>query len=162
MTETYNSRIKPIVELPDREDAYYRLVSLYVEGPEQLREEIRSKWDFGVDWTYPDQTRLACSKNEKRSIQERIMASLVYDAIEDLRQEGYREKLVALAVIYQSCIAAGLDPEEEFEKVASISSPRTALFLKEFIERDPEDKSMKAFMLTRKINSDGEIEILAY
>ncbi len=151
--------IDEIIKLTDREDAYFQLVMLFLQGPDQVREQIRLRWDFGVEWIYPNQRRLACSKNEKRSSQERIMASLVYDAIEDLQQEDPKEKLIALTVIYHSCIAAGLDPEKEFERVASISTTKTANFLMDFIKRNPEDKSLDAFMIVSEQNSEGETEI---
>jgi len=159
MTKDSISKLKEIIAQPNREDAYYQLVSLFVDGPEKIREKIRKGWDFGVEWIYPDTRRLACSHNEKRSSRERILASLVYDAIEDLQQEDPKEKLVAFAVIYHSCIAAGLDPQEEFEKIASISSPRIASVFREFINRNPDNKSEDAFMLSTIINTEGETEI---
>jgi hypothetical protein len=153
-------KVEDIIKLQDREEAYHNLAVLYIRGPEQVREQIRKNWDYGVEWVYPDPRRLACSKNEKRSCRERILASLVYDAIEDFREEGPRDKLVALSVIYHSCIEAGLNPQEEFESVASISSEKVANYFREFIQRNPEDKSKEAFMLKTKKNSDGETEIL--
>jgi hypothetical protein len=152
-------KVEDIIKLQDREEAYHNLVALYIRGPEQVRENIRKSWDYGVEWVYPNPRRLSCSKNEKRSSRERILASLVYDAIEDFRGEGPRDKLVALSVIYHSCIEAGLNPQEEFESIASISSEKVANFFREFIQRNLEDKSKEAFMLTIKKNSDGETEI---
>lgn len=154
-----NLKIEDIVKLHDREDAYYKLVELYIKGPEQIREQIRKEWDYGAEWIYPNPRRLACLKNEKRSSRERILASLVYDAIEDFRQEDPRDKLVVLAVIYHSCIEAGLNPQEEIETVASISSVKIANFLRDFLKRKHEDKSKEAFMLTTEKNLDGETEI---
>lgn len=153
------SKLEEIIALPNREDAYYQLVSLFFDGPEEIREKIRHGWDFGVEWVYPNIRRLACCHNEKRLSSERIFASLAYDAIEDLQQEDPNEKLVAIAVIYHSCIAAGLDPEEVFKKVASISSQRMASFFLDFINRIPEDKSKEAFMLSSIKNTEGETEI---
>ncbi len=158
-TKNYELKLKLILSLPDREDAFFQLVYLFVDGPNQIREEIRKGWDFGVDWVYPNTKRLACIYNEKRSSKDRILASLVYDAIEDFQEEDAKDKLVALAVIYHSCIAAGLDPNEEFEKVASLSSAKTAAFLRDFINRSQKDKSKKAFMLSSLKNKDGETEI---
>lgn len=152
--------IATIIRLADREEAFYRLTALYIEGPEDLRQRIRRDWDYGVAWNFPDPRRLACTKNEQRPVRERISASLVYDAIEDFRDEDPRDKLVGLAVIYHSCLHAGLDPAEEFEKVASIASADMARLLRDFIGRRPEDKSLKAFMLKVVRNADGEAEIL--
>jgi len=110
-----NIKVKDIIKLHNREEAFYNLVTLYIRGPEQIREQIRKDWDYGVEWIYPDTKRLACSKHEKRSSRERILASLVYDAIENFREEDPRDKLVAISVIYHSCIEAGLNPQAELE-----------------------------------------------
>lgn len=158
----FGLKIKNIIECSDREDAYFKLAATYLNSPGELRKQIRTNWDYGVKWIYPNQRRLACSKNEKRSRQERILASLVYDSIEDLRDGDLRDRLVGISVIYHSCIEAGLNPEEEFEKVASISSEKTAIFLRNFIHRKPEDKSKEAFMLKTAKNSDGETEICPF
>jgi hypothetical protein len=152
-------KIKDIIKLSDREKAYHELAVLYIKGPEQIREQIRKNWDYGVEWILPDTRRLACSKNEKRSSRERILASLVYDAIENFREEDPRDKLVVLSVIYHSCLEVGLNPQNEFESIASISSEKVAIFFRDFIQRNPKNRSKEAFMLTTKKNSDGEIEI---
>ena len=152
-------KIKDIIKNQDREEAYYQLVSLYFKGPEQIREQIRKNWDYGVEWIFPNQRRLACTKDEKHSSHERILASLAYDAIEDFQKEDVHEKLVALSVVYHSCIEAGLNANDEFESIAAISSERVATFFRDFIQRNHEDKSKEAFMLTTKINSDDETEI---
>ena len=144
----------------DREEAYLRLVALFMQGPEEVRDLIRAKWDFGAKWIYPNPQRLACLKNEKYSCVQRVLASLVYDAIENLKNEDSREKLVVWAVVYHSCIAAGLIPQELFKRVASVSSQEIARLMTDFIGRRIEDKSMEAFMLISKTNSDGETEIL--
>jgi hypothetical protein len=91
-----NLKVEDIIKLQDRKEAYHELAALYIKGPEKVREQIRKDWDYGVEWIYPDLRRLACSKNEKRSSRERILASLVYDAIENFREESHREKLVSL------------------------------------------------------------------
>jgi hypothetical protein len=56
-------------------------------------------------------------------------------------------------------LEAGLNPRKKFESIASISSDKVAVFFRNFIKRNPEDKSKEAFMLTTKKNIDGETEI---
>ncbi|MCX8511137.1 MAG: hypothetical protein ORN83_05205 [Chthoniobacteraceae bacterium] len=152
--------IEGLRSLTDRREAYQRLAALYIKGPRELRELVREKWDFELEWTYPDPKRLACRKNERYSCEERIMSTLVYDSIEDFKREEIREKLIVWAVVYHSCREIGMDPCEAFIQVAEISSPRTAQALLDFIKRLEVDKSMEAFGLSRKLNSDGESEIL--
>jgi hypothetical protein len=86
----------------------------------------------------------------------------LYYAISANQELGIREKLVALAVIYHSCIFAGLDPIREFKMAAVIAPAGVCKMLQDFIERRQEDKSAEAFMLAVSKNRDGEMEIRPY
>ena len=154
------SSVEEVLRLSDRQEAFYRLVSIYMRGPEEVREEIRTKWDFGVEWVYPDPRRLACSLNETHSCRERAVALLAYEAIMDLRHSDPRDELMTLAMVYHGCLAAGIDPKNLFSEVASVSSSQTARFLLDFVKRSPEDKSLEAFMLVMETNPEGESEII--
>jgi hypothetical protein len=150
--------IAELMNLADRSEAYLRLAVLYQNGTSEFRELVRGTWDFGAKWDYPDQRRLACRKNERHSCEERIRATLIYDAIEDFKREEIREKLIAWAVVYHSCRAAGIEPEDVFSQAAKISSPQTAQAMLAFIRRAEADKSMEAFMISKEMNADGEFE----
>ena len=84
---------------------------------------------------------------------------MVYDAIENLKKEDLRDTLVGWAIIYQSCLAVGIVPDELFRRAASVSSPSMAQMMMDFINRPEEYKSMKAFKLISRTNLDGETEI---
>ena len=155
----YHEQLEGILKLVDGQDAYQRLVALFLQGTEEARDLIRAKWDFGFNWVYPNMQRLACRKNERYSCDERLLAALVYDAIENLKNEEFREKLVGWSVVFHSCLAAGIVPEELFRRAASASSPSMAQLMMDFINRPKEHKSMKAFELVSRTNSDGETEI---
>jgi len=155
----YHEQLEGILRLADRQDAYQRLVALFLQGLGEARDLIQAKWDFGFKWVFPNMQRLACRKNERYSCDERLLAALVYDAIENGKNEDFREKLVGWAVVYHSCLAAGIVPEELFRRTASVSSPSMAGMMMDFINRPEEAKSMKAFMLVSRTNSDGETEI---
>jgi hypothetical protein len=155
----YHEQLEGILKLVDGQDAYQCLVALFLQGPEDARELIRAKWDFGFKWSVPNIQRLACRKNERYSCDERILATLVYDAIENLKNEDLREVLIIWAVVYHSCLAAGIVPEELFRRAASVSSPNMAPLMMQFVNRPEEHKSMEAFKLISRTNSDGEIEI---
>jgi hypothetical protein len=155
----FQDELERLLRLADRRDAFQLLTALFLKSPEHVRGMIRSRWDFGVKWIYPNPQRLACRKNERYSSEERIAATLVYDAIEDLRTEELREKLFAWAVVYHSCLAAGIVPEEQFRRAASVSTPKMAEAMNGFITRPAEDKSMEAFMLVAHMNIDQETEI---
>ena len=155
----YHEQLEEILKLIDRQDAFQRLVALFLQGTEEARDLIRAKWDFGLKWIYPNPQRLACRKNERYSCGERNLAILVYDAIENLKKEELREKLVGWANVYHCCLTAGIVPEELFRRAASVSSPRMAQMMMDFINRSKKDKSMEAFDLISRTNSDGETEI---
>jgi hypothetical protein len=159
LTMNYHEQLEEILKLADRQDAYQHLAALFLQGPDEARDLIQAKWDFGLKWVYPNMQRLGCRKNERYSCDERILASLAYDAIANPKKEDFREKLLAWAHIYQSCLAAGIVPEELFRQAASVSSPDVAKMMMDFINRREEHKSMKAFDLITRTNSDGEIEI---
>jgi hypothetical protein len=154
-----HEKLEELLKLTDRQDAFQRLVALFLQGPEEARELIRTKWDFGFKWVYPNMQRLACRKNERYSCDERLFATLVYDAIENGKNEEFREKLVGWANVYHCCLAAGIVPGELFRRAASVSSPTMAQMMVDFINRPEEARSMKAFELVSRTNSDGEIEI---
>ncbi|MSU56871.1 MAG: hypothetical protein EXS35_01570 [Pedosphaera sp.] len=155
----YHEQLEEILKLVDRQDAYQRLVALFLQGPEEARDLIRAKWDFGCKWVLPNMQRLACRKNERYSCDERVLAILVYAAIKNLKNEDLREKLLAWANVYHCCLAAGIVPEELFRRAASVSSPRMAQMMMDFINRSKDNKSMEAFELISRTNSDGETEI---
>lgn len=159
MTKDMDLLIDTLAKLEDRENAFFLLTALYANATEAERTRIRKGWNFGVEWLFPNPYRLACRRHEKHSCKERIRACLLYDSIEDLRGECLREKLIGLAVIYHSCIAAGLDPQDEFEYAASLSTQKTADFFRDFISRKEADKSIQAFALTVCKNNEEETEI---
>jgi len=153
-------KLEAVLVLSDRAAAYIELVSLYFNGTDCTREHIIDKWDFGVGWSVPNQARLACRRRERWSCLQRIEASLAYSAIAAKHSIDFREELIALAVIYQSCIYAELDPKEVFGKIAKVSPPSVKSFILDFLLRKEEDKTLAAFFLLAKQNNDGEIEIV--
>jgi hypothetical protein len=156
---SYDAQLQAIVKNEDRVAAFVDLVCLYIDGNDELRKGIREDWFPKNLWELPNIFRLACSKNEYGSSLKRINAQLVYFSFQEFSKDNYREDLIAAAVIYQSCILIGLNPDAIFEKVASISTPMAKDFLIDFINRNEQDKSLSAFYLTVKENSDGEFEI---
>jgi len=146
--------------MKDRGEAFLLLAEQYINGESEFRDFVRDGWDFGVQWEFPNPSSLACQKHEKRTCEEKIKASLVYEVIASRGGQDARDNLVAWAVIYQSCCLAGIDPNGIFKEVAQVSPDDLKLRLNAFITRKSEDKSLEAFMLKKQINANGEIEIL--
>ena len=84
---------------------------------------------------------------------------MICDAIENLRNEEFREKLIGFAVVYYGCIAAGIVPDELFKRVAAVSTVKMAQLMMGFINRRTKDKSIEAFLLSSETNLDEEIEV---
>lgn len=157
--QEYNmEQIDIILNNPDREAAYFDLVKLYLQSNEEARQEIRDDWAYGEKWRYPKSYRLACSVGEKYSPKEKLIASLVYHVIENT-EITHREQLIDLAIVYQSCLLADLDPSNIFKKIAEIATPNVAKRLKDFVARDEESKSLKAFYLAVHIDEHGDKEL---
>jgi hypothetical protein len=149
-----------IIELADREVAYYRLVDLFLNGTLEIRKTVTDGWPFGAKWVLPSISRLSCVVGETRSNRSRIIASIAYIAISSSpSRQNNRDILLALAVIYQCSLRCGLNPAELFELISRVANPDVAALLAEFIQRDEPDKSMAAFKLVEVVNLDGEVEI---
>lgn len=150
--------LSDIITMPNRKNAFIALSKYYLNTRKDERQEIQSKWDFDVEWIYPDQFRLACQAGEQHSSLDRIEASLVYYSLESSDQNK-RENLIAFCVIYNSCLFAGLNPEDIFNRVGKASGIEIESIFQSFLKRNAEDKSLDAFLLTSVKNKNGEIEI---
>ena len=148
-----------ILNLSNRQEAYYQMVDYYLKANANEQANIRKKWDFGVQWIYPNFKRLACHRNESYYPKDKIVALLAATSLQDLRDQDWRDELVGIAIIYHSCLLVKVSPKEVFEHVASASSPKTAKFIRDFYQRDQKDKSLEAFGLQIVMNPDGEKEL---
>jgi len=151
--------LRQIINLSDRQEAYYHLVDYYLNANVEEQIDIRKKWNLGTQWVYPNWKRLACCFSETYSPKKRITALLTAVSLKDLKIPDWRDELVGIASIYHSCLLAKVSPEEIFERVASASSPETAKFIRDFCQRSPKEKSLEAFGLQIVMNADGEQEV---
>ena len=152
--------IAPILELEDRGDAYFRLVRLFLDGKKSCRNEVRSSWDFGVEWEYPNPHRLTCSIGEPLSCETRIEASLAYYAIAGDNSTGdFREVICGMAMKYHACLISGIDAEKMFSRIASFAVGSVKAEMERFPKRPDDKKSMDAFNISMIINNDREFEL---
>ena len=157
--DEFSSILEPIIKNPDRKQALIDLAHEYMNRDQAFREMVTRDWDFGVPWIFPDVCRLASTKNEVDSPENRIRVFLVSFSITENDSYDIRDDLVGLAVVYHSCLAANIDPEKMFRSVADISTPKARKLLLNIIERSDNERSMKAFSIVRTDNEDGEIVI---
>lgn len=154
------AELKKIIALPDREEAYYQLVELFLTGIGEIREEIITGWAYGTVWRIPSAPRLSCRVGESRSNRSRILALLAYYAISThAAKQDVRDILIALAVIYHCILRSGLDPAEIFGIVSKTAVPSVREIFDRFVGRDDAEKSLTAFRLVEVVNADGEVEI---
>ena len=152
--DQFQQQLNQILKDPDPMEAYYKLSDLYCSAHDSQREAIRQKWDFKRSWRLPDQNTFACQIPGERTCEQRILASLIYNSIEDCRFD-WRDNLVSLCQIYHSTIHAGMNPDVLFREVARLSSPETSETIIGFIERTDEDKSLEAFDLKEVTTEEG-------
>jgi hypothetical protein len=155
--DQFHHRLNEILKYPDPKEAFYKLSDLYRSVNESQREDIRQKWPFTRNWSLPDQNTLACQVPGERACEQRIRASLIYNSIDDCRSD-WRETLVSLCQIYHSAIHAGVNTDEIFREVASLSSTKTAQIVIGFLERSEEYKSPEEFCL-KAVTTKGGIRI---
>jgi hypothetical protein len=149
--------LESLLIMPDRTSASVAFSRAYVGASLEQKLALRAGWPFGRQWEYPTPSRLACAEGEDTSSYERIVTVLVLLSLETT--EDVREHLVAYAVVWHSCLAAGLDPHTTFVAISHSLLDPTASQLRAFAERAPADQSMEAFGLTSRRTARGEIEI---
>ena len=147
-----------LLTMQDRESASIALGGAFLAAPLAERAAVQAVWPFGVEWIWPSQWRLACTKGERGTPRERIVASLVLMVLEAPLDE--REGVLMLAVVYHGSLLAGLDPDAIFSMVAA-AAPTAAAALNGFAARSAPDKAMAAFGLDVRTNADGEQELHA-
>ena len=154
-----NTKLTQIVNVPDRQEAYFQMVDYYLKTIAEEQKEIRDNWNFGLQWVYPNLQRLSCRINEIYSPEIKIIASLTGLSLDGVQKRDWRDDIIGLAIIYHNCLLARISPVKVFERVASASTIETGKFIRDFIRRENKDKSLEAFDLHIVINSDGEKEV---
>lgn len=148
-----------ILKNPDRRKAYLDLAHAYITRDQSFRDMVTQGWDFNVEWKYSNGCRMASKNNEDGSPEINIRTGLLYYSIAEKDSRDVRDDLIGIAICYHSCLAAGIDPDEMFRSVAEVSTPKVRKLLIDFIERPDDNKSMKAFHLTRTDDENGDIVI---
>ncbi len=149
--------MRELVGMRDRQAAAIKLGQAFLAGTAEAREAVVRGWPFDQDWDYPSPWRLACVRGEVSSPQERLVALLVLNGLEN--KENPREQLSVFCIAYHSCKLVGLDPEAVFVVVADVLSPAAAEQLTAFLAREPADKALEAFFLEERPVEGGETEI---
>lgn len=135
-------RAKDVLAHQHTETDFLRLVALYLNGTESQRDVVRSAWSPRHRWKVPRSSDFPLKGGLPP--EQRLMGSLAYKSIEDNRMD-WRDTLVGLAADEFAAGKAGLDFPAMVDLVVKASTPAFAEFLRSWLARKPEDRSLKAF-----------------
>lgn len=141
-----------------REDFQSALCNLYItcepRHRETLRRDLRSPGVIvrPTAWRYP-----TAYDRSDLSREQRIRESLICESIFGLGSDDYREELMWLARCYHNLLLMNIDADALLETIAQLSEPSVADFLREWINRRPEDKSLRTWRLEVVQTRDGPI-----
>lgn len=141
-------------------EAVIAFAESFLAAPPSERAEVVDLWNPELDWTLPNPWRLACLSETPGSPRQRILTDLLFQALKYSSVDS-RESILGFAVVFNSCKLAGLDPVVIFQEVASAVSGSASEALLSFVQREPEDQAMEAFMLTAVKDSGGGYQIKA-
>ncbi|MDB5333037.1 MAG: hypothetical protein JWP03_4188 [Phycisphaerales bacterium] len=139
-----------------REDFETALCDLYASSEPAHRIVLRQDLTAGVlqkptAWRYPTAYFRSDLTREQRIQQLLIRMSIAGGSTD------YREDLRELAYCYHSLLLLGLDADAIFETIAQLSDLKFGRFVRAFLSRPPENKSVEAFGLTIVQTPDGPV-----
>jgi len=119
----------------------------FSSAPPEERSVFQDLWR-PVDFKgWPDPFRLTCAADRPGTCGERIRVKLIDAALALPFERDHRDSRMSLAVIYASCVLAGLHPDAEFARVARLVGSPGAEFLTRFASSVSSDNMMERFML---------------
>ncbi len=152
--EEFQQALLRLRDLEYREDFEAALCELYIACEACHRDQIRADVASGVlkdppSWRDPTDCSRLKTPREQRHKQQLILHSI--------RGAGkdFRDDLCGFAFTYHNLLLIGVDADAFFERVASLSDETFGGFVRSFVRRKPEDKSMKAFCLAVFQAPDG-------
>jgi hypothetical protein len=151
-------RLSDLLNMEDRQAAFILLTKAYVASAAEQRTKLCEMWPFGRVWKFPPADTLTFRNGERFPPKDRIVSALIgYTLAPEIRCPDYRDTMVALAWIYHAAALVGEDPNALFREIAAISDPTVGMWLTDFANRKPADKSMEAFCLKSYVSSTGEV-----
>ena len=150
--------IVDFVAMSDRRYAFMALAAYFQRCTSEERQSLIAHWPFGVGWEYPSPWSLAWPDDSGFSSEERMMASLICDCLVGPSNDR-RDDIMGFAVVYNSAKLAGIDPNVLFDRAIAVAPSRTGEAMKSFISRPDEGKSMDAFMLKVRHDTEGRSKL---
>ena len=149
----FEQRLAEVLGEQIPKEAFYRLSDLYFISSAEQREDIRHDFKYGREWEYPGVRTLAAHLPDEPDRETRIRAMLI--ALSLVHTGDSRDTLITLCPIYHSIKAIGKDADAWFRFFADISSPVVASALFDFASRQPEGKSLDAWLWESDVTEQG-------
>ena len=152
--DEFQDRLNQVRAISHREDFEEGLFGLYENGTTAQREQLRKlkiseQLVPTMPWKNPsDYFRGDLSRQQKL---RRILISLSLSGLSN----DVREDLRGLAYCYHNAAFVGFQPEALFEEVAEMSGVEVAKFLRDFLGRAPNNRSLEAFGLRIENTAEG-------
>jgi hypothetical protein len=120
------------------------LVCEYSDADATLRNEMVQYVRPVFSHLFFSYTRNAAVNAVQRSDPQLLKCGLISLAIENLTFDR-RDSLIQLALLNNSALKLGLNPDDFFRSVVPIVSDRFARFLRNFMSRDPQERAIELF-----------------
>jgi hypothetical protein len=152
----FEQAVLALRQIPFREDFEEALYQLYRTCSAPQRDKLRQgyqadrlggskTWKNPVDYFRSDLT----SEEQAR---QRLWARSLRDGSNDFRSD-----LLSIAFCYHMLAVRGFDADAELRELAGISAPKFAELVWGFVNRSPEEKSMKTWRLKIEQTPNGPV-----
>jgi hypothetical protein len=133
--------------------SYMRLIRAYLDASPEVQDEIQRDWDFGREWACPRALELP-GHDARYSVRERALACLTSLIINNPWSD-VRDVIMSIAIVYHGVRLGGDDPDQVLMEFASRTRGEIPDLVRSFVNRDEENKSMKAFRLEPVHDNEG-------
>ncbi len=150
----FHDQVAKLREIPYREEFQTSLCNLYLDCEPSYRDQLRRGINNGdikcpAAWRFPT----AYGRSDQ-SREQRIHESFLMMSINGL-SDDIRDDLATLGYYYNNLPLLGIHADSHFEKVAKLSDPAFAEFIRAFVKRRPWDKGLRAWGLKIVHTPDG-------
>lgn len=138
----------------DLDEKVSSLVRLFVNEMALGRSRIWKMVDWKLSGALICYAERMASLGVREKSPDRLWQGLVALVIEN-HSGDWRDNLMILAPLYDAAKKNGIDPDRLFLEVAGLFKNSVAISIKQFTERSPENKSLKAFDFSESTDADG-------
>ncbi len=130
------------------------LVSLYKRLSPEERETVRSLISERNSYTLLAFAERMAALGVREKSRERLLDGLLALILENYNAD-WRDNVTKLAPLYHSAVKIGTDPQGLFTEAASYDNNEVAEVIREFPQREPDNRSLEAFAYREHYGVDG-------